>query len=170
MSVCPSLCLSFPLSVLPSVYPSLCLSFPLSVLPSVCPSLCLSNRLLMTYLKLRRKSWTALYHQNNLQTFMNAVWPDWAKFRHLGHFLHNQCSPKQAVSTHGLFKSFKSSLMWMFWAFNLSFDVDISIFWATFFKHYAIFFSIFWSHCMNATKNHKYHGCKISFLHSCRRL
>jgi hypothetical protein len=56
------------------------------------------------------------------------------KFRHLGYFLHNQFSPKQAVSTYGLFKGFKSSLMWMFWAFKLSFDVEISVFWATFFQ------------------------------------
>jgi hypothetical protein len=31
------------------------------------------------------------------------------KFRHLGYFLLNQFSPKQAVSTHGLLKGFKSS-------------------------------------------------------------
>jgi hypothetical protein len=27
------------------------------------------------------------------------VWPDWVKFRHLGYFLQNQFSPKQAAST-----------------------------------------------------------------------
>ncbi len=51
--------------------------------------------------------------------------PDWAKFRHLGDFLLNQFSPKQAASTHDLFEGFKSNLMLMFWAFKLSFDIDI---------------------------------------------
>jgi hypothetical protein len=49
--------------------------------------------------------------------------------------LLNQFSPKQAVSTHGLFKAFKSSLGWMFWAFKLSFDVDVLVFWATFLQN-----------------------------------
>ncbi len=55
------------------------------------------------------------------------MWPDWAKFCHLGYFLLSQFSPKQAVSTHGLFEGFKSGLMWMFLAFKLSFDVDILV-------------------------------------------
>ncbi len=53
--------------------------------------------------------------------------PDWAKFRHLGYFLPDQFPPKEEVSTHGLFllfKGFKSNLIWMFWAFYLSFDVE----------------------------------------------
>ncbi len=56
------------------------------------------------------------------------VWPDWAKFCHLGYFLLNQFSPKQAVSTHGLFEGFNGGLMWMFLAFKLSFDGDILVF------------------------------------------
>jgi hypothetical protein len=47
----------------------------------------------------------------------------------------NRFSPKQAVSTHGLFEGFKSSLMWMFWAFKLSFDADILVSLATFFQN-----------------------------------
>jgi hypothetical protein len=54
--------------------------------------------------------------------------PDWAKFHHLGYFLLNQFSPKQAVSTHGLFEGFNSGLMWMFLAFKLRFDGDILVF------------------------------------------
>jgi hypothetical protein len=61
--------------------------------------------------------------------------PDWAKFRHLGYFLLSQFSPKQAVSTPGLLESFKSSFMSMFWAFSLSFDVDIFVFWLIFHKN-----------------------------------
>jgi hypothetical protein len=57
-----------------------------------------------------------------------------------------QFSPKKAVSTQGLFKGFKSNLMWMFWTFKLIFDVDILDFWATFSKHSAKLYSIFWSH------------------------
>jgi hypothetical protein len=49
--------------------------------------------------------------------------------------LDNRFSTKRAVSTHGLFEGFKSSLMWMFWAFKLSFDADILVFLATFSKH-----------------------------------
>jgi hypothetical protein len=54
--------------------------------------------------------------------------------RNLGYFLHNHFSPKQAVSTHGLSEDFKSNLMWMVWAFKLSFDEDILFFWPLFQK------------------------------------
>jgi hypothetical protein len=47
----------------------------------------------------------------------------------------NRFSPKQAVSTQGLFEGFKSSLMWMLWAFKLSFDADILVSLATFSKN-----------------------------------
>jgi hypothetical protein len=50
------------------------------------------------------------------------------KFCPLGYFLLNPFTPKQAVSIHGLFKGLKISLMWKFWAFKLSFDVDILVF------------------------------------------
>jgi hypothetical protein len=40
------------------------------------------------------------------------------------------------------------TLMWMFWAFKLSFDVDILVFLANFSKNQAKFNSIFWSHCV----------------------
>ncbi len=70
-----------------------------------------------------------------MQQLSRSVLPDWAKFRHLGYILLNQFSPKQAASTHDLFEDFKSSLMLMFWAFKLSFDVDIVVFWAIFSKH-----------------------------------
>jgi len=45
------------------------------------------------------------------------VWPDWLKFCHLGFFLLNQFSQKQAASTHYLFEGFKSSSMWVFGIF-----------------------------------------------------
>jgi hypothetical protein len=64
---------------------------------------------------------------------LQTVRPDWVKFHQLGKFLHDQFSPRQAVSTHGLFESFKSGLMWMLWAFKLIFDVDILIFFGHFF-------------------------------------
>jgi hypothetical protein len=79
-----------------------------------------------------------------INSFLATVRPDWPKFRHLGNFLHKQFSPKQAVTTQGV--CFKSSLMRMFWAIKLSFDVDISVFWAAFSKHKGKFYSIFWSH------------------------
>ncbi len=66
---------------------------------------------------------------------LRPVWPDWAKFRQLGYFTLNQISSKQAVSSHGLFKGFKSSLMWMFTTFKLSCDVDTLVFLATFSKN-----------------------------------
>jgi len=47
---------------------------------------------------------------------------------YLGYFLLNQYLPKQAVSTHVWFGGFKSSLVWMFRAFKLSFDEDIFVF------------------------------------------
>ncbi len=55
----------------------------------------------------------------------HAVRPEWEKFRHLGYFVLKQFQPKQALSTNDFFVGFESSLMWMFWAFKLSFDVDI---------------------------------------------
>jgi len=57
-----------------------------------------------------------------------AVWPDWTKFCHWGYFLISQFSPKQAVSFNGLFESFISILIWMFWAFKLSSFVFLATF------------------------------------------
>ena len=53
-------------------------------------------------------------------------------FAILATFYATNLHPKQAVSTRGLLLGFKSSLMWMFWAFKLSSEVDILAFWATF--------------------------------------
>ncbi len=58
----------------------------------------------------------------------------------------NNFSPKQALSTHGMFEGFKSSLMWMIWAFKLSFGVDILVLLAPFSKKLAKFGSIILSH------------------------
>jgi hypothetical protein len=57
-----------------------------------------------------------------------------------GSLLFNQFSREQVVSAHSI-------LMWRYHSFKFSFDVDILIFWATFSKNWAKFYSTFWSHC-----------------------
>ncbi len=55
-------------------------------------------------------------------------------------FLQTQFSLKQSVSTRGLLwvlQGFKSGLMLLFWAFKLSFDMDIWAYLGSFFKHLA---------------------------------